>query len=311
MWTTPYVEHEDAGKESNRVGWRHKRRDGSSAGRSWWCCCWLPREPEHRLIWLNAGHRRAVRSPKNLVVNTKYTLLTFIPQILYEQFRYFFNLYFLLVALSQLFPPLQIGLLFTYIAPLVFVLTVTMAKEAYDDIQRWRADTAINLQTYDRLLPSGETEAVCAQDIRVGHLIRVRTDQRVPADLVLLRTHDASGSGFVRTDQLDGETDWKLRLAVPSCQKMASDAALASAVMTIDSPPPSKQIYHLTGSLTLYDESYDGGCIQVCCCRSHSCALPAMPLSLARAPLSVYLGCSHCQCWSVCRRVSSLWSRFG
>ena len=28
-----------------------------------------------------------------------------------------------------------------------------------------------------------------------------------------------SGSCFVRTDQLDGETDWKLRVAVTSCQQ--------------------------------------------------------------------------------------------
>jgi len=27
------------------------------------------------------------------------------------------------------------------------------------------------------------------------------------------------GSVFVRTDQLDGETDWKLRVAVPPCQQ--------------------------------------------------------------------------------------------
>ena len=27
------------------------------------------------------------------------------------------------------------------------------------------------------------------------------------------------GSCFVRTDQLDGETDWKLRVAVTSCQQ--------------------------------------------------------------------------------------------
>ena len=29
-------------------------------------------------------------------------------QVLYEQFRYFFNLYFLLVALSQFIPALQV-----------------------------------------------------------------------------------------------------------------------------------------------------------------------------------------------------------
>lgn len=52
--------------------------------------------------------------------------------------------------------------------------------------------------------------------LQVGQLIRVTSDQRVPADLVMLRTHDASGTAFVRTDQLDGETDWKARPRAPS-----------------------------------------------------------------------------------------------
>ena len=48
----------------------------------------------------------------------------------------------------------------------------------------------------------------------------------MPADLVLLRTSDSSGTCFIRTDQLDGETDWKLRAAVPTCQKLPSDRDL-------------------------------------------------------------------------------------
>lgn len=57
-------------------------------------------------------------------------------------------------------------------------------------------------------------------------IIIVENDQRVPADLVLLRTSDKSGA--VRTDQLDGVTDWKLRLAVPATQKLQCDADLLS-----------------------------------------------------------------------------------
>ena len=44
--------------------------------------------------------------------------------------------------------------------------------------------------------------------------------------MILLRTTEDSGSCFIRTDQLDGETDWKLRLAVPSLQRLSSDDAL-------------------------------------------------------------------------------------
>lgn len=50
-----------------------------------------------------------------------------------------------------------------------------------------------------------------ASTIRVGHIIQVEANERVPADLIFLKTTEKNGSCFVRTDQLDGETDWKLR----------------------------------------------------------------------------------------------------
>jgi phospholipid-translocating ATPase len=47
--------------------------------------------------------------PPNVVKNQKYNLFTFLPIVFYEQFKFFFNLYFLLVALSQFVPALKIG----------------------------------------------------------------------------------------------------------------------------------------------------------------------------------------------------------
>jgi hypothetical protein len=44
-----------------------------------------------------------IKYTSNVVCNQKYTLVTFLPVVLYEQFKFFFNLYFLLVALSQVY----------------------------------------------------------------------------------------------------------------------------------------------------------------------------------------------------------------
>ena len=60
----------------------------------------------------------------------------------------------------------------------------------------------------------------------MGDLVVIEKNQRVPADCVLLKTSDSSGSCFVRTDQLDGETDWKLRIAIESTQSLPEEAAL-------------------------------------------------------------------------------------
>jgi phospholipid-translocating ATPase len=45
---------------------------------------------------------------------------------------------------------------------------------------------------------------VAAQDLKVGDIIEVKTNQRVPADLVLLYAPGEEGSVYIRTDQLDG-----------------------------------------------------------------------------------------------------------
>jgi phospholipid-translocating ATPase len=36
-------------------------------------------------------------------------VITFLPLVFYEQFKFFFNFYFLVVALSQFIPALKIG----------------------------------------------------------------------------------------------------------------------------------------------------------------------------------------------------------
>lgn len=41
-----------------------------------------------------------------------------------------------------------IGLLFTYVAPLAFVLLLTMLKEAYDDLKRYWKDKEANSTNY-------------------------------------------------------------------------------------------------------------------------------------------------------------------
>jgi magnesium-transporting ATPase (P-type) len=182
------------------------------------------------------------RYPANIVRNQKYNVATFFPIVLYEQFKFFFNLYFLLVALSQFVPALRIGFLATYIAPLAFVLLITIGKEAYDDYQRYLRDVAANSTRYKILdrtglsLRSSNTDAaalttlpstsIASSKLRVGDLVLITKNQRVPADCVLLRTSDASGSCFVRTDQLDGETDWKLRVAVERTQGLPEERML-------------------------------------------------------------------------------------
>ena len=76
--------------------------------------------------------------------NQKFSVFSFVPLVLYQEFRHFFNLFYLLTAVSQFIPALKVGLLFSYLAPLLLVIVLTMIKEAYEDIQRYRKDKELN-----------------------------------------------------------------------------------------------------------------------------------------------------------------------
>lgn len=161
----------------------------------------------------------------NKLNNNKYNVITFIPVVLFNQFKFFYNLFFLLISLSQFVPALKVGYLFTYIAPLVFVLMITLIKEAVDDIQRFRKDKALNNKKYENLTLSGTWSMKSSATLCVGDIIKVNQNERFPADCLLLYTTEKNGSVFIRTDQLDGETDWKLRKAVSITQSNATPAS--------------------------------------------------------------------------------------
>jgi len=85
---------------------------------------------------------------KNVVKNQKYTLISFVPLVLFNQFKYFYNFFFLLIALSQLYEPLRVGVLLTYLMPLAFVIFMAIIKEANDDYKRYKKDKEANSKTY-------------------------------------------------------------------------------------------------------------------------------------------------------------------
>eukprot|EP00834_Sanchytrium_tribonematis_P004332 NODE_207_length_12890_cov_0.936518.p2 type:complete len:1046 gc:universal NODE_207_length_12890_cov_0.936518:12842-9705(-) len=213
------------------------------------------------------------KSPPNSIENTKYTIYSFIPLILFEQFKMFFNMYFLLVAMSQLIPQLRIGYLITYFGPLCFVLMITMSKEALDDLKRKRRDGELNKELYkvidssvDNLEAQNEyTTIKSASQLRVGDVIMLTKNSRVPSDLLLVKCVDGSKkeaigevdqneSMFLRTDQLDGETDWKLKVPVPHTQNIPLHQC---KYIKVNYEEPHKDLYSFFGTMMVEKFSLD------------------------------------------------------
>ncbi|OXB62023.1 hypothetical protein ASZ78_003194 [Callipepla squamata] len=153
-----------------------KRMDSKHRGGCCEClrCCGR-RDPRPRTVWLGHPEKRDQRYPRNVINNQKYNFFTFLPGVLFNQFKYFFNLYFLLLACSQFVVEMRLGALYTYWVPLGFVLAVTVIREAAEEIRCYMRDKEVNSQIYSKLTGRG-TVKVKSSNIQVGDLIIVEKD---------------------------------------------------------------------------------------------------------------------------------------
>ncbi|CAF4450415.1 unnamed protein product, partial [Adineta steineri] len=89
-------------------------------------------------------------------------------------------------------------------------------------------------------------------ELQVSDIIIIQKNQRVPADVVLLQTSDKSGTCFIRTDQLDGETDWKLRIASSLTQSQDISLLTSDKNLTgkIHAEPPCLSIHEFNGVIS-------------------------------------------------------------
>ncbi|TFK47398.1 phospholipid-translocating P-type ATPase [Heliocybe sulcata] len=81
---------------------------------------------------------------RNKVRTSKYTIITFIPKNLYEQFRRVANLYFLALVVMQIFPIFGAASPQISMLPLVFILGVTAIKDGIEDYRRVTLDDQVN-----------------------------------------------------------------------------------------------------------------------------------------------------------------------
>ncbi|KAF7703863.1 putative phospholipid-transporting ATPase IIB [Cucumispora dikerogammari] len=163
-------------------------------------------------------------SPPNLINNQKYNLVTFLPKIFYAQISQFFDfLIFALMILSTI-PTYSIQPLASSITPWIMIMVLVCYKEGTQDYSRYVKDLQINTQLYTIFRTvgvKGEEEIkkmiIKSSEIQTGDLIFITKNSRIPADLVLLKSFRGR-EVFIRTDQLDGETDWKLRIPPSATQ---------------------------------------------------------------------------------------------
>ncbi|TAQ86859.1 hypothetical protein B7494_g4819 [Chlorociboria aeruginascens] len=81
---------------------------------------------------------------ENTIRSSRYTIWSFLPRQLVFQFSKLANAYFLLVSILQMIPGLSTTGTYTTIAPLLVFVSISMAKEGYDDLRRYKLDKIEN-----------------------------------------------------------------------------------------------------------------------------------------------------------------------
>jgi phospholipid-translocating ATPase len=128
-----------------------------------------------------------------------------------------------------------------------------LIREAVDDLKRFIRDKELNSQLYKIMTFEG-IKMVPSSSLKVGDVIIIEKNQRVPADIVLLKTSEKNGTCFIRTDQLDGETDWKLRVAVTTTQLLENNSDLLGINAQIHAEKPQLNINSFEGLFIKNDE---------------------------------------------------------
>ena len=87
------------------------------------------------LIQLNQPNENAkLFFPQNTYSTTKYSLLTFIPKILVDQFRKATTFYFLFILVVTCFPSISPLPPWSQLVGVLFIIIVNMIREGIDDL---------------------------------------------------------------------------------------------------------------------------------------------------------------------------------
>jgi len=212
----------------------------------------------------------------NSIRSSRYNAWNFLPRQLFFQFSKIANFYFLCVSVMQMIPGLSTTGTYTTIIPLLFFVSISMAKEGYDDFRRYRLDKEENnretsiLHVYKPTVNASPTEQLSTpqnvgpihwakkkwKDIHVGDIIKLERDQGVPADMILLHSEGENGIAYIETMALDGETNLKSKQAVPSLARLCNTlekTAVCKAELIVEDP--NLDLYNFEGKVVAGGET--------------------------------------------------------
>ena len=151
----------------------------------------------------------------NKISTSKYTFYNAIPKILIEQFSKIANIYFLIIAIFQMFKEISnadgkpVILL-----PLSIVVLINGIKNYYEDWKGKKSDEEENMKNiliYNKNTKTFENKKWC--DIKIGDILKIEENNFFPCDCIIISVSEKNGLCFIETKNIDGETNLKHKKA--------------------------------------------------------------------------------------------------
>ncbi|KAL1926205.1 hypothetical protein VTP01DRAFT_6070 [Rhizomucor pusillus] len=186
----------------------------------------------------------------NRIFTAKYTIITFLPRFLYEEFSKYANLFFLFISGIQQIPDISPTSRWTTLVPLCIVLFITAIKEIVEDWGVHRSDAELNARKCKVLLGTEFVEQAW-RDVKVGDVLRIESGENFPADLVLISSSEPEGLCYVETSNLDGEVNLKIKQALSQTSKILDPVEMSRLQGVIKCEQPNNRLYNFDGVLSI------------------------------------------------------------
>lgn len=204
-----------------------------------------------RLIHINNTPANAAnRYSDNHISTAKYNVATFLPKFLLEQFSKYANLFFLFTSAIQQVPNVSPTNRWTTIGPLAVVLLVSAIREFIEDLKRHQQDRELNQSPAEVLVGTNFLTKRWV-DVAVGDTVRVSSEQAFPADLLLISSSEPEGLCYIETANLDGETNLKIKQALPETADVISPSDLSRLSGKVKSEQPNNSLYTFEATLSI------------------------------------------------------------
>ena len=192
----------------------------------------------------------------NSIRTCQYTIITFLPLALFNQFKSAFNWFFLIYNIIAMIPALSDLDPLAEVTPFIVVLIFNLIKEAIEDYRKYKNDKKAN-EASVLIFKDKRFHREKCENIRVGNILKIYKEDLIPADVLIIKSSLKTGLAYMQTSNLDGENTLKPREALNitqtkinnRLQNLKNTFDCSNEHFFIEVINPNKNIYEIEGTV--------------------------------------------------------------